>query len=953
MRDFRQVRHVPRIAGFFVLLASFFSAIGSADSRCLFYGLPVSVEILEERDRWRKEGSAMLSSADSKSSSSLEKETTKFCSCAKPLSDSSSLRTAVFLDREIFSFAHVSFVADLPVGERSFRTTVKRDLSRCLEAMSSSISLEGALWRIVAAPAGGETQRVSNSPILLAEERAEFTYFSSTGNKLFGSSPADTFDRHLSRINSLILTNSGVATVKSRGQESTDFSWRLFLEITAPGPPGKNIATCPIEVFLGPVSISFVSFSRRGKGGTEPSKGDFSPLLLSKKSGDPVCKDVGCSEEGAECGLSNCERECGRGCRDGKYCDYPTGTCQRLEHPGSCSNSWIFMQLGTDDKGVPFRPDEADLARSVGGTVDQSKTYALPSRKPHVRFVPGRLEPGMGRAQSPPSCADRNGWTNFYVFEAKELVGVSIDVTGAADGFSNRTAGRWGSLDTVLEIKNFGGYCAPVRDIPNLGKPETGPGCTEAIETEGEGSWFLPLEGSEGKYGLFRHCHFQSPCNDDGGRFATADKPARKTGFRRGSGKGSRVEAWLVPGIYTLVVGGWDYDAKGSYEIFFKSVPGCLPRCGLRECGKEPTCGTSCGKCGPEERCVADRCQSVWESEADQQEGPSSTNVCDERNPICKVPAGKSASDLERIAWCASDCRWRRLSAERKDLPDLMVGFEKNAPAAEFRWVYVKGGTNVYHPGFCVHSKPQEEENGPLEIGGDCESGKGSEEEFRFPRGCFGGTGWRLMMLPNFFVANLGSGVFSSVPTSPGTDENDWVWSKCGQYKARLRMKIGFVETRLRLPEISQIVEKSEEKESPGIFRRSYLAEGPTRFSRRSFYETRRSPNATDDGWLPSGLGPGRDAIKLSPGGAFFSSDSKSLPCNWVDVTEEYKVFARVLSDASVRLCGCRKTLEIVVRANWAEKNSEKDSTNNEATHHLSWHDVPAYPTEDFSIPEL
>lgn len=168
---------------------------------------------------------------------------------------------------------------------------------------------------------------------------------------------------------------------------------------------------------------------------------------------------------------------------------------------------------------------------------------------------------------------------------------------------------------------------------------------------------------------------------------------------------GSRIAALLEPGVYFLVVDGFDASQFGPYTLRAKFVEGCVPNCDGQYCGGDDGCGGSCGECpadqvcGPDLRCRPDPCAPDCANE------DGSARVCGDdgclgscgicpKGQLCVPADGSCASfpecdhdapscdpECEPGEFCGADCQCHAADAP---LPDLVLNTQRLADEVLF-----------------------------------------------------------------------------------------------------------------------------------------------------------------------------------------------------------------------------------------------------------------------------
>ena len=152
---------------------------------------------------------------------------------------------------------------------------------------------------------------------------------------------------------------------------------------------------------------------------------------------------------------------------------------------------------------------------------------------------------------------------------------------------------------------------------------------------------------------------------------------------------GSRVAVLLGPGVYYLIVDGFDGNAVGAYTLTVTFASNCVPACDGRYCGNTDGCGGDCGLCPAGSvcnnagRCVKSPCTPNCNGRKCGDDGcGGSCGTCD-KGQLCVVATGACKSfavcDHDRptcktacssTEFCGTDCLCHR----RRDLlPDLVV----------------------------------------------------------------------------------------------------------------------------------------------------------------------------------------------------------------------------------------------------------------------------------------
>ena len=391
----------------------------------------------------------------------------------------------------------------------------------------------------------------------------------------------DTMQNDLSKVSVIENINwtfesKGCIPLPSRYHRYQDMWWGLYLRVL------PFVGALPTYVRLNITSPSLSLHSGVDDHKTcLPTTHDVEEFRTS--NGEYELGVVACEKKCThyqECGRDDCGNDCGRGCFDGNVCNEVEHRCFKPLHPGSCLNSWILMQTGTDGNGSAYVPKQSDVIFTVGHGFDQSPSYSLPLTM-HERNIRGVLDDGYssGSFYFRPGCGHSGSHLSFFVFEVKQLTGLMITMRG-----TDESSFHWGTLDTILEIRHFDSYCSPIVDhITSDRSPSSSANWNFAT-----GGWYDSyeehgnVENEKLSYGKIKDELLTFRCNDDVDEI---------------HGLGSRLESWLTPGKYVILIGGYSNLDKGPYELQVKSFASCLPNCGKKQCGKENNCETTCGFC--------------------------------------------------------------------------------------------------------------------------------------------------------------------------------------------------------------------------------------------------------------------------------------------------------------------------------------------------------------------
>ena len=557
----------------------------------------------------------------------------------------------------------------------SFRARLTLRSSTMLDALSRirfndsspSVQVVGMPFDVIK---HGSTSRDKSHDVAWWIEHAPWDFYELV--EAFGNDILDTF-----KSKSCVFQTKGCAMLTSSpfphhgGRARKAIWWRFYLRTlpfagSLPMYTDLNITSPPLALDIS------------GNGGDESN--DCVIYGEPQETTAGFMKPIECHntcDETYECGTDECGNECGRGCYDGKVCDVSLKRCYKPLQPGGCLNAWILMQTGTDGNGLPYAPKPGDLVYTVGNGYDQSASYPLPSTM-YERNIFGDLGDiySMGSTYFQPNCGHVGSRLSFYVFEVKRLTGVMVTVKGTNSSL------HWGSVDTILEIRNFDAYCSTI---------------TKRNNVKGVPDWYnLPTDGNDNNTTTTTtksNVRLDPICNDD------VDKV---------HGYGSRVESWLNVGKYVLVVGGYSRLEKGTYHLQVKSVPGCLPTCGKKQCGKENNCGTSCGNCNIGYACNV------------------SSGVC--MSTSTKVPNNAPSSNDSR--------KINNIDGKLPDLSPYVLYPSENSEPLLFRWYALSPNTDE----FCVVTK------------------RGNVPCFEDHKG------WRLMVHVNMGIINIGDVDFQTLP---------------------------------------------------------------------------------------------------------------------------------------------------------------------------------------------